>query len=111
MDSVQDMSCCRDNQKVKYTADSFGGKALTWWNSQSRTLCQEVIVGMSWDNFKIASTLTDEAFRNGSIKKNLEKRGNRGEPSKDRNEKDDNKRTKTGNAFATTANHVRREYI
>ncbi|GJV09227.1 putative reverse transcriptase domain-containing protein [Tanacetum coccineum] len=35
--------------------------------------------------------LTDEAIRNGSIKKNPEKRGNRGEPSKDRNVKDDNK--------------------
>ncbi|GJZ45453.1 putative reverse transcriptase domain-containing protein [Tanacetum coccineum] len=48
--------------------------------------------------------------RNGSIKKNPEKMGNGGEPSKDRNGSDDNKRTRTGNAFATTANHVRREY-
>ncbi|GJY13003.1 putative reverse transcriptase domain-containing protein [Tanacetum coccineum] len=38
---------------------------------------------------QIASTLTDEALRNGSIKKNPEKRGNRGEPSKDRNGRDD----------------------
>ncbi|GKB94062.1 putative reverse transcriptase domain-containing protein, partial [Tanacetum coccineum] len=36
--------------------------------------------------------------------------GNRGEPSKDRNERDDNKMTRTENAFATTANPVRREY-
>ncbi|GJQ91246.1 putative reverse transcriptase domain-containing protein [Tanacetum coccineum] len=42
-------------------------------------------------------------------KKNPEKRGNRGEPSKDRNRRDDNKRTRTGNAFATTINPVRRE--
>ncbi|GJU85988.1 putative reverse transcriptase domain-containing protein [Tanacetum coccineum] len=35
---------------------------------------------------QLAGTLTDEAFRNGSIKKNPEKRGNIGEPSKDRNE-------------------------
>ncbi|GKF62464.1 hypothetical protein Tco_0182518 [Tanacetum coccineum] len=34
MESVQDMSGCRVNQKVKYTAGSFVGKALTWWNSQ-----------------------------------------------------------------------------
>ncbi|GKE00212.1 putative reverse transcriptase domain-containing protein, partial [Tanacetum coccineum] len=59
---------------------------------------------------QIAGTLTDEALRNGSIKKNPKKRGNGGEPSKDKNESDDNKRTKTGNAFATTANPVRREY-
>ncbi|GJT82876.1 reverse transcriptase domain-containing protein [Tanacetum coccineum] len=57
-----------------------------------------------------AGTPTDEAIRNGSLKKNTEKRGNDGEPSKDRNVKDDNKRSRTGNAFATTANPVRRDY-
>ncbi|GKC29012.1 putative reverse transcriptase domain-containing protein [Tanacetum coccineum] len=57
----------------------------------------------------IAGTLTDEAIRNGSIKKNPENRGNRGEPSKDRNRRDDNKRTRTGNAFATTTNPIMRE--
>ncbi|GJX20163.1 putative reverse transcriptase domain-containing protein [Tanacetum coccineum] len=57
-----------------------------------------------------AGTLTDEAIRNGSLKKNIEKRGNGGEPSRDRNEKDDNKRSRTGNTFATTANPMRREY-
>ncbi|GKA70076.1 hypothetical protein Tco_0776140 [Tanacetum coccineum] len=40
---------------------------------------------------QIAGTLTDEAFRNGTIKKNPEKRENGGEPSKDRNGRDDNK--------------------
>ncbi|GKA60678.1 putative reverse transcriptase domain-containing protein, partial [Tanacetum coccineum] len=192
MESVQDMSGCRDNQKVKYTAGSFVGKALTWWNSQIHTRGREAAIGMSWEDFKtltreefcpsnemqkletelwnhvmvgaghaaytdrfhelarlvphlvtpenkrieryiyglapqirgmvaatepstiqkavqIAGTLTDEALRNGSIKKNPEKRGNRGEPSKDRNGRDDNKRTRTGNAFATTTNPVRRE--
>ncbi|GJQ97500.1 putative reverse transcriptase domain-containing protein [Tanacetum coccineum] len=57
---------------------------------------------------QISGALTDEAVRNGSIKK-VEKRGNVGEPSKDKNGRDDNKRTRTGNAFATTANPVRRE--
>ncbi|GJW21287.1 reverse transcriptase domain-containing protein [Tanacetum coccineum] len=160
IESVQDMSGCGDNQKVKYTVGSFFGKALTWWNSQIRTLGREVAIGMSWDNFKvlmreefcpsnemqkletelwnhvmvwaghatytdrfhelarvvphlvtsenrrieryIAGTQTDEAHRNGSIKKNPEKKGNGGEPSKERNERDDNKRARTGNAFATT---------
>ncbi|GJZ23849.1 putative reverse transcriptase domain-containing protein [Tanacetum coccineum] len=46
---------------------------------------------------------------NGAIKKSIKKRGNVGEPSKDKNGKDDNKRTRTGNAFATTINPVRRE--
>ncbi|GKC72567.1 reverse transcriptase domain-containing protein [Tanacetum coccineum] len=55
-------------------------------------------------------TLTDEAIRNGSLKKNTNKRGNGREPNRDRNARDENKRTRTGNAFATTANPVRREY-
>ncbi|GJU85725.1 reverse transcriptase domain-containing protein [Tanacetum coccineum] len=58
---------------------------------------------------QIVGTLTDEAIRNGSIKKNHEKKRNGGEPIKDRNGTDDNKRTRTGNAFATTTNPVRRE--
>ncbi|GJU24484.1 putative reverse transcriptase domain-containing protein [Tanacetum coccineum] len=53
--------------------------------------------------------MTDEVLRNGSIKKNPEKRGNRGEPNNYRNVRDDNKRTRTGNAFATTTNPVGRE--
>ncbi|GJV80085.1 putative reverse transcriptase domain-containing protein, partial [Tanacetum coccineum] len=164
MEFVHDMSGCSVDQKVKYTAGSFVGKALTWWNSQIRTLSQEVAVSMSWNDFKfmmiqefcpshemqklvphlvtpesrmikryvyglalqihgmvaakepktiqkvvqISGALTDEAVRNGSIKK-VEKRGNVGEPSKDKNGRDDNKRTRTGNAFATTVNPVGRE--
>ncbi|GJX23434.1 reverse transcriptase domain-containing protein [Tanacetum coccineum] len=164
---VQDMSGCRDNQKVNYITGSFVGKALTWWNSQIHTRSREVTVEMSWEDFKNltrhefcpvnemqkleithlvtpenkrikryiyglapqirkmvaatepstiqkamqkAGTLIDEAIRNGSLKKNTEKRGNGGEHSRDRNVKDDNKRSRTGNAFATTANPVRREY-
>ncbi|GKB67119.1 reverse transcriptase domain-containing protein [Tanacetum coccineum] len=57
-----------------------------------------------------ARTLTDEAVRNGSLKKHPEKRRNDGEPNRDRNARDENKRTRTGNAFATTINPVRREY-
>ncbi|GKA74786.1 putative reverse transcriptase domain-containing protein [Tanacetum coccineum] len=100
---------------------------MTHFRGYIRTLGQVVAVGMSWDNFKIrgmvvamepstiqkamqiAGTLTDEALRNGSIKKNPEKKGNMGEPSKDKNGRDDNKRNKTGNAFATTTNPIRRE--
>ncbi|GJZ50151.1 hypothetical protein Tco_0604341, partial [Tanacetum coccineum] len=47
--------------------------------------------------------------RNGLIKKNPEKRGNGGDPNKDSNRRDDNKRTGTENAFATTTNLIRRE--
>ncbi|GJU61351.1 putative reverse transcriptase domain-containing protein [Tanacetum coccineum] len=57
---------------------------------------------------QISGALTDEAVRNGSIKK-VEKRGSVGEPSKDKNGRDDNKRNRTVNAFATTVNPVGRE--
>ncbi|GJS90918.1 putative reverse transcriptase domain-containing protein [Tanacetum coccineum] len=102
MESAQYMSGCGDNQKVKYTVGSFVGKALTWWNSQIHTRSREAAIGsMSW---------LDEAIRNGSMKKNPEKRGNSGDPYRDGNTRDDNKKTSTQNAFATTTNPVRREY-
>ncbi|GJR72639.1 reverse transcriptase domain-containing protein [Tanacetum coccineum] len=56
-----------------------------------------------------AGTLTDKALRNGSIKKNHEKRGNRGEHSNDRNVRYNNKRTRTRNSYATTTNPIGRE--
>ncbi|GKA79768.1 putative reverse transcriptase domain-containing protein [Tanacetum coccineum] len=164
MESVHDMSGCSVDQKVKYTAGSFVGKALTWWNSQICTISREVVVSMSWNDFKfmmieefcpshemqkleselwnhamvgaghaaytdrfhelasirvdggqqrkpmtirrvvqrISGALTDGAVRNGSIKK-VKKTGNVGEPSKDKNGRDD-KRTRNRNAFTTTAN-------
>nr|GEU57312.1 hypothetical protein [Tanacetum cinerariifolium] len=57
---------------------------------------------------QISGALTDEAVRNGSIKK-VEKRGNVRELSMDKNGRDDNKRTMTENVFATTVSLVRRE--
>ncbi|GKG23372.1 putative reverse transcriptase domain-containing protein, partial [Tanacetum coccineum] len=57
---------------------------------------------------QISGALTDEAVRNGSFKK-VKKRGNVGEPSNDRSGRDDNKSTRTVNAFATTVNPVGRE--
>nr|GEZ39510.1 hypothetical protein [Tanacetum cinerariifolium] len=57
---------------------------------------------------QISGALTDEAVRNGSIKK-VEKSRNVEEPSKDKNGRDDNRRTRTGNVFATTVNPVGRE--
>nr|GEU92747.1 hypothetical protein [Tanacetum cinerariifolium] len=175
----------------EYDAGSFAGKALTWWNSKICTLSREVVVSMSWNDFKfmmieefcpshemqkletelwnhvmieaghaaytdrfhelamlvphlvtpesrkieryvyglasqihemvaamepktmqkavqISSALTDEAVRNRSIKK-VDKKGNMVEPSMDKNGRDDNKRTRTGNVFATTVSPVGRE--
>ncbi|GJX74956.1 putative reverse transcriptase domain-containing protein [Tanacetum coccineum] len=132
MELVQDMSGCRDSQKVKYTAGLFVGKALTWWNSQIHTKGREADVESElWNHVMVRAghaAYTDRFYelarlvphlvthegkrieRNGSIKKNHEKRGNRGEPSRDRSVRDDNKRTRTVNVFATTVNPIRREY-
>nr|GEV07986.1 putative reverse transcriptase domain-containing protein [Tanacetum cinerariifolium] len=114
MKSVQDMSRCGDNQKLvphlvtpenkrieKYIC---GIAPQIYWMVAAiePTTIQKVV--------QKAGTLTDEAIRNGSLKKNVKKRGNGGDPSRDRNVKDDNKRTRTGNAFVTTANPVRRKY-
>ncbi|GKB45855.1 hypothetical protein Tco_0896608 [Tanacetum coccineum] len=101
------MSACGDNQKVKYTVGSFIGKALTWWNTQDGS--SNGVNNNSGVILK-AGVLTDEAIRNGALKKNTEKRGNSGEPSRDGNVRDDNKRSRTGRAFATTTNPVRKEY-
>nr|GEV27672.1 reverse transcriptase domain-containing protein [Tanacetum cinerariifolium] len=49
-----------------------------------------------------------ELARNGSIKM-VKKRGNMGELSKDKSGRDDIKRSRTGNAFASTVNPVGRE--
>ncbi|GJX92091.1 reverse transcriptase domain-containing protein [Tanacetum coccineum] len=57
-----------------------------------------------------AGVLTDEAVRNGSLKKSGEKRGDGGELSKEGNFKNDNKRTRTGKVFATITNPVKKEY-
>nr|GEZ59195.1 hypothetical protein [Tanacetum cinerariifolium] len=46
--------------------------------------------------------------QNGSIKK-VEKRGNMGEPRKDKSGKDANKGTRIGNVFVTTMNPIGRE--
>ncbi|GJV29419.1 putative reverse transcriptase domain-containing protein [Tanacetum coccineum] len=114
MDLVQDMSGCGDNHKVKYTTGSFFGKALTWWNSQIGTLADHAAYTDRFHELArlVPHLVTPENKRIvRSIKKNPKKRGNGGEPSKDRNERDDNNRTITENAFATTTNPVRREYM
>nr|GEU79459.1 hypothetical protein [Tanacetum cinerariifolium] len=123
MESVQDMSGCRDSQKVCL------GKTLTReefcpsneMQKLETELWNHAMVGAGHvaytDRFHelarlVPHLVTPEGKRiesNGSIKKNPEKRRNRGEPSKDRNVRDDNKRTRIGNAFAISTNPVGRE--
>nr|GEV43183.1 reverse transcriptase domain-containing protein [Tanacetum cinerariifolium] len=57
-----------------------------------------------------AGMLTDEAIRNGSLKKNNEKRGNSRELRRKENVRDDNKRSRTGRVFATITNPIWKEY-
>ncbi|GJY87014.1 reverse transcriptase domain-containing protein [Tanacetum coccineum] len=59
---------------------------------------------------KIERVLTDEAVRNGSLKKSGGKRGDGRDPSKEGNVKGDNKRTRTRKVFATITNPVKKEY-
>ncbi|GJX23249.1 putative reverse transcriptase domain-containing protein [Tanacetum coccineum] len=103
MESVQDMSGCGYNQKVKYNTGSF--------------------IGMSWDNFNV---LTREEFCPSNEMQKLKTKlwnhtmvgaGHAAYTdrfhelaSKDMNGREDNKRTRTGNTFATIVNPVRREY-
>ncbi|GJX79388.1 zinc finger, CCHC-type, retrotransposon gag domain protein [Tanacetum coccineum] len=126
IESVHDMSGCSVDQKVKYTGGSFVEFCPSHEMQKLESeLWNHAMVGVGHaayiDRFhelarlvphlsktiqkavQISGALTDEAVRNGSIKK-VEKRGNIGEPSKDKNGRDDNKRTKTGNFFATTIN-------
>nr|GEY47107.1 hypothetical protein [Tanacetum cinerariifolium] len=131
------MSGCGDNQKVKYTAGSFIGKALTWWNSQVQTRGREAAVGMTWDDFK--ALMREELCPNNKMQKMeiefwchamvgavhvtytnrfhelarlvphlVTPKNNRIE--RDRNVKDNYKRSMTMSAFATTTNLVKREY-
>nr|GEX58947.1 reverse transcriptase domain-containing protein [Tanacetum cinerariifolium] len=123
MEAVQDISgcACVDNQKVKYSAGSLTGRALTWWNSKSfrvtpwlklvmqRTLTDFMsLLGtelpMIHNSILKAGVLTDEAVRNGSLKRNG------GESIKEGNVKNDNKRARTRTVFATITNPVKKEY-
>ncbi|GKC76085.1 reverse transcriptase domain-containing protein, partial [Tanacetum coccineum] len=116
MESVRDMSGCSIDQKVKYTAGSFMGKALTWWKYQIRTLSREVTVSMSWNDFKF---MIIEEFCPSHEMQKLETKlwnyvmGGAGHAAyTDRFHmlaRDDNKRTRTRNTFATTVNPVGKE--
>nr|GEY18402.1 retrotransposable element Tf2 [Tanacetum cinerariifolium] len=141
MESVQDMNGCSIDQKVKYTASSFVGKALTWWNSQICTLSREEALETTlWNHAMVGAgyvAYTDRlhklarlfphlvALESMKIKRYvyglapqilrmvaaMKSKTIQKEPSKDKSSRDDNKRTRTKNAFASTANPVRRKNV
>nr|GEX33103.1 hypothetical protein [Tanacetum cinerariifolium] len=102
MESVQDMSGCEENQKVKV-----GHAAYTDRFYELARLVPHLVTPESkriqWA-MKNAGTLIDKAIRNRSIKKNPKKKGNGREPNRDTNARDENKMTRTGNGFAITIN-------
>ncbi|GKB00247.1 putative reverse transcriptase domain-containing protein [Tanacetum coccineum] len=109
MESVKDMSGCKEfcpsheiqKLETELWNHAMVGAGHATYTDRFHNFARLVL-------YLISGALTDEAVRNGSIKK-VEKRGNVGEPTKDKNGRDDNKRTRTGNAFATTTNHIGRE--
>ncbi|GJZ02125.1 putative reverse transcriptase domain-containing protein [Tanacetum coccineum] len=123
MEAVHDISGCGDNQKVKYSAGSLTGRALTWLVPHLVTLetkrigryiygldpqiCGMVVVTepptIQNAILKVV-VLTDKAVRNGSLKRNG------GESSKEGNVKGENKRARSGKVFDTITNPFRKEY-
>ncbi|GJV36908.1 pyruvate dehydrogenase (acetyl-transferring) kinase, mitochondrial [Tanacetum coccineum] len=131
MESVQDMSGCGANQKVKYTAGSFiDFKGLMRKEScpnnelqklESEFWCHAMVeAGLAayTDRFDELARLVPYLVtpenkrieRNGSLMKNTKKIGNGRGLSKDGNVRDDNKQSRTSRTFATVTNPVRKEY-
>ncbi|GJR59960.1 putative reverse transcriptase domain-containing protein [Tanacetum coccineum] len=67
MESVIDNSGCLANQRVKYAASSFIGKALTWWNTQVQARGRDAANAMAWNDFK--ALLTTEFYPSNEIEK------------------------------------------
>ncbi|GKA62310.1 putative reverse transcriptase domain-containing protein [Tanacetum coccineum] len=67
MESVIDNSGCLANQRVKYVASSFIGKALTWWNTQVQARGRDADNAMAWNDFK--ALLTTEFCPSNKIEK------------------------------------------
>ncbi|GKF12633.1 reverse transcriptase domain-containing protein, partial [Tanacetum coccineum] len=67
MESLIDNSGCLANQRVKYAASSFIGKALTWWNTQVQARGRDAANTMAWNYFK--ALLTTEFCPSNEIEK------------------------------------------
>ncbi|GKE24267.1 hypothetical protein Tco_1435779 [Tanacetum coccineum] len=91
-----------ENKRIKRYIYGLARQICAMVATTEPTIIQSVVL--------IARMLTDEAIRNGVLKKISEKRGNNREPSRDGNVRDDNKRSRTRRAFAIITNPVRKEY-
>nr|GEV84442.1 putative reverse transcriptase domain-containing protein [Tanacetum cinerariifolium] len=124
MESAQDMSGCGANQKEdfkdlmrkKFCPNNEMQKLETKFWCHAMVRAGHVVYT---DRFYELARLVPHLVtpenkrikRNGSLKKNNEKRGNGRELSRKENVRDDNKRSRTGRAFATITNPVRKEYM
>ncbi|GJU24485.1 putative reverse transcriptase domain-containing protein [Tanacetum coccineum] len=99
MESVQGMSGCRDNQKTCHAANNDRFHELARLFPHLVTPKDKRI-----ERYVYGLALQIRGMVTATKPKTIQK-----EPSKDRNVRDDNKRTRTGNAFATTTNPVARE--
>nr|GEZ19389.1 hypothetical protein [Tanacetum cinerariifolium] len=67
MESVFNISNCTSACQVKYAACTLQGVALTWWNSQVKTVTLEVAQALPWKTLK--KIMTDKYCPRGEIKK------------------------------------------
>ncbi|GJU55496.1 putative reverse transcriptase domain-containing protein [Tanacetum coccineum] len=120
MESVQDMSRYGANQKVLMSKEFCPNNEMQ--KLETEFWCHAMVgVGHAayTDRFHELARLVPHFVtpenkrieRNGSLKKNTEKRGNGGESIRNENARDDSKRSRTGKAFATiTSDPVKKEY-
>ncbi|GJT35293.1 putative reverse transcriptase domain-containing protein [Tanacetum coccineum] len=131
MESVHGMSGCGTNQKVKYAVGSLidnevqkleyefwchamiraGHAAYTDRFHELARLVPHLVTPKKKRIERYIYGLAPQILRTGALKKNTENRGNSGELSRDGKVKDDNKRSRTGRAFAiTTSDPIKKEY-
>nr|GEV89095.1 hypothetical protein [Tanacetum cinerariifolium] len=110
-EGTQDLEISSLKAKIKLLEDKDKGSAKQSGDDapiKGRSLETWEEVGVEKSTEQGSNDTEELAVRNGSIKM-VKKRGNIGEPSKDKNGRDDNQRTKTENVFATTVSPVRRK--
>nr|GEW28289.1 hypothetical protein [Tanacetum cinerariifolium] len=67
METVFCISNCTMKNQIKFATCTLFGSALTWWNSQVRTVGHVVAYSMTWTNLK--KKMTDKYCPRGEIKK------------------------------------------
>nr|GEW09729.1 putative reverse transcriptase domain-containing protein [Tanacetum cinerariifolium] len=114
MDSIQDMSGVRKTKRLVPHLVTPENKRIKRYIYGLALQIRGMVAAMEpktiQRDMQKARTLIDKVVRNGSMKRNLKKRRNDEEPDRDRNVRDENKRTRIENAFAKTTNSVRKEY-